>query len=410
MPLAKESLTVRKTWKIGGGILLCGMAIGGVFLWQGLTPRGIYYDLCGGEPEYQVLTKQGGRVSWSGATGKIAFDSKELPEARENGTHLVYAMNADGSDVECVTCGLFPQGWTVGNPTWGPEGRWLVVQAADNACGVNANLTSPSGGFASDLYAVDTETGLTKLIRDVPCDDSNGVLHAVFSAQGDRLSWSELNNGVEFLTNNLQFGGWQLMTADVEWTEEGPVLSNVEDRVPGIPGFYENHGFSEDGSRLIYTASNQGEPGFQQTTISEMELATGAVSVLATTGFNEHAKYLSGGDSILFMSDPNRTVMLSFAGYRDNDYHIASRDGDARCQLTTFNEDGKFPQLGVEGHPSDGFTYAVTDVSTGPEADVIIARMIVNSGHALPVGNLDAQDWIVRIKSPHIANGLTTQP
>lgn len=401
---------MRKIWKLSGGVALLSLAAGGIFLWQGLTPRGIYYDTCEGEPEYQVLSKEGGRVSWSKATGKIAFDSKGLPEAVKNDTHLVYTMTADGSDVECVTCGLFPHGWTVGNPTWGPEGRWLVVQVADNSCGVDRNLTSPGGGFASDLYAVDTNTRTIKLIRDVPCSDSDGVLHAVFSENGDKLSWSELNNGVELLTSNLQFGGWQLMTADIDWAEDGPVLRNVESRVPGIPGFYENHGFSADGSQLIYTASNQDEPGFQQTTISELELNSGKVRVLATTGFNEHAKYVGNGSSILFMSDPNRTVMLSFAGYRDNDYHIASRDGQRRCQLTTFNEASRFPNLGVEGHPSEDFTYAVTDVSGGSETDSIVARIIVNRGHALPVGNLDAEDWIIKIKSPHIERGLKAGP
>jgi len=397
---------MKKTWKVDGGVLLVGAVIGGVFLWKGLTPRGIYYDLCEGEPEYQVLTTKGGRISWSRTTGKIAFDSNDLPEAIENGAHLVYSMAPDGSDIQCVTCGVFPKGWTVGNPTWGPKGRWLVVQVADNACGLDRNLTSPGGGFASDLYAVDTQTGKTKLIRDVTCDENNGVLHAKFSESGNKLSWSEVNNEVQLFTSNLQFGGWTLMTANIEWTDDGPVLSDIEGRVPGIAGFYENHGFSADGSRLIYTASNQDKPGFQQTTISELEINTGNVSVVATTGFNEHAKYVGNGDSILFMSDPNRTVMLSLAGYRDNDYHIARRDGGARCQLTSFNEEGDFPSLGIEGHPSNDFSYAVTDVSKGPEPDAVVGRMIVNAGHPLPVGNLEAENWIVKITSPHIANGL----
>jgi len=396
-------------WKVLGCAVLAGTASCGILLWDGLTPRGIYYPMCEGEPVYQVLTTKGGRVSWSKSTGRIAFDSQDLPEAVENGSHLVYSMAADGSDIQCVTCGVFPKGWTIGNPSWGPEGRWLVVQVADNACGVNRNLTSPGGGFASDLYAVDTHTGKAKLIRDVPCDDSNGVLHANVSDSGEKLSWSEVNNKVELFTSNLQFGGWTLMTANIDWAEEGPVLSDIEGRVPGITGFYENHGFSADGSRLIYTASNQDEPGFQQTTISELELDTGKVSVIATTGFNEHAKYVGNGESILFMSDPNRTVMLSLAGYRDNDYHVARLDGRARCQLTSFNEEGEFPSLEIEGHPSDEFSYAVTDVSSGPEPDAVVGRMIVNAGHPLPVGNLGAENWIVKITSPFIANGLPHQ-
>ncbi|MEO0919676.1 MAG: hypothetical protein AAFX98_03150, partial [Pseudomonadota bacterium] len=97
-------------WKVLGCAVLAGTASCGILLWDGLTPRGIYYPMCEGEPVYQVLTTKGGRVSWSKSTGRIAFDSQDLPEAVENGSHLVYSMAADGSDIQCVTCGVFPKG------------------------------------------------------------------------------------------------------------------------------------------------------------------------------------------------------------------------------------------------------------------------------------------------------------
>lgn len=362
------------------------------------------------ESSYTLLMREGGRVDWSKATGRIAFDSAKLPEAQENGSFLTYAMNDDGSDIECVSCGLFPAGATVGQPAWGPEGRWLVVQVAFASCFLPAVLKHPGAGFSAQLWGIDTESGATRLLRDTTCDASSGTLHPHFSEDGTKLIWAEATKRADFSDPALNFGAWTLMVADVSWTQDGPTVDDVESYQPGIEGFYETHSLDRTNRYLLHTATNQTNPGFQQTTLSELDLESGEVAVLASGGFNEHGAYTADETAAIYMGDPERTEELARDGFRNNDIWVVGRDGQGAEKVTTFNVPGEFP-LDVVGHPSPDFVYAATDLSTGPDPCSIVLVMNVNPGSAGPIAdsNDDVEPWIVKISAQQWATGPSAE-
>ncbi|MEM7437807.1 MAG: hypothetical protein AAF436_21835, partial [Myxococcota bacterium] len=295
------------------------------------------------ETSYTLLTRSGGRVDWSKANGKIAFDSAKLPEAAARGGFQTYTMNADGSDVRCVSCEAFGEGASVGQPAWGPEGRWIVVQVAFASCSLPDVLKHPGAGFSAELWAFDTETGASRLLRETACDASAGTLHPHFSEDGTKLVWGEASKRIDFSDPALNFGAWTLMVADVEWTSEGPSIGDTQSYQPGIEGFYESHSFDQTNRYLLHTATNQTQPGFQQTTLSELDLETGEVVVLASGGFNEHGAYTADQRSAIYMGDPERTEELARDGFRNNDIWVVRRNGDNPQKVTTFNVPGEFP-------------------------------------------------------------------
>lgn len=65
-----------------------------------------------------------GFPAWSPDSSRIAFDSNRSDPDRSDGYEIqdVYTMRPDGTDVRKITDSL---GFS-GNPTWSPDGRWLV--------------------------------------------------------------------------------------------------------------------------------------------------------------------------------------------------------------------------------------------------------------------------------------------
>jgi Tol biopolymer transport system component len=136
-----------------------------------------------------------------------------------------------------------------------------------------------------------------------------------------------------------------------------PSLANVRGFTPAAPGFYENHGFSPDGSRLVF--SSNFESKLLENHIYVMDLRTQKLTRLTTEGWNEHANYSPNGRLIAYMSN---------AGSRGGgaDYWIMNSDGSNKRRLTYFNArgDGVFAQY-------EGRRVMVADMAWRPDGTAI---------------------------------------
>ena len=274
------------------------------------------------------LKERGGRLDW--VDSKIAFDMQG-----PDGFFAIYVMRPDGTGEKCLTCGHpdLPKR-NIGQPAWDPSGRYLVFQAekAVHEKVRFGHALTPGAGVLNDLWVLDTSTNRATMIRQVGDAPGQGTLHPHFSSDGTMLSWSEMNEKAG-LQKKKQLGYWQLMVADFRVVGGRPSLANVRAFEPGGPGFYENHGFSPDGSRLIFTSNFEGRTRLDYD-IYTLDLRTQKMTRLTTEGYNEHGSFSPDGRSIVWMSNEGNG---RFGG---TDYWIMNSDGSNKRRLTHFNEKG----------------------------------------------------------------------
>jgi Tol biopolymer transport system component len=295
--------------------------------------------------------KQGAsRLDWKG--DQIAFDM-----LGSDGFFDLYVMRADGSQQKCVTCDHpdIPKR-NVGQPTWHPDGRYLVLQAekGQHRKLVFDHVATPGAGVLNDLWVLDMQTNKAWPIREVQDAPGQGTLHPHFSSDGRMLSWSEMKEKGGMAARK-QLGYWQIMVADFRVEGGRPRLSNVRGYEPGGTGFYENHGFSPDGKRLIFTSNFEGKGRFDYD-IYTFEMATRKLTKLTHEDYNEHAKYSPDGKYIVWMTNRGNKG-------GGTDYWIMNADGSNQRRLTSFN---------VKGAPEYvGRKTAVADFAWRPDGRAI---------------------------------------
>jgi Tol biopolymer transport system component len=285
-----------------------------------------------------TLKEGGARLDWLG--DRIAFDMLGPDRAFD-----VYVMRADGSNVRCLTCDHrdLPRGH-IGQPAWHPAGRYLVVQVEKRQHQKvrDPHALTPGAGRMNDLWVLDLDTNRATMIRETRDAQGQGTLHPHFSPDGRQLSWTELKGKGE---------GWALMIADFRADGGRPRLENVQAFSPGGRGFYENHGFSPDGTRLIYT-SDVDSKLLHMADIYVMDLRTRAATRLASQGYNEHALYSPDGRYIAWIS--------TVGAHGGTDYWIMDANGANKRRVTFFNE---------KGHPHYvGRKVVVADLSWRPDS------------------------------------------
>jgi Tol biopolymer transport system component len=193
----------------------------------------------------------------------------------------------------------------------------------------------------NDLWVLELATRKARPLRVVQNSPDCGVLGAHFSPDGKHLSWSEMYERPA--RGGKEFGWWWLMVADVEYGKDGPTLTQVRQLQPGGPAFYECHGFSPDGSKLIYTSNalTPGMPMRQREDITVYDLAFDSERRLTSEGYNEHAVFRPDGQKIVFATDtddpPRGTGRQQISG---TDYWMMDPDGSHKQRLTSFNVPG----------------------------------------------------------------------
>ncbi len=173
---------------------------------------------------------------------------------------------------------------------------------------------------------------------------------------------------------------WALKLADFSLPGGEPTVTNLRTLRPGrAPRFYESHGISPDGRKILFSGNPDGqdELGID---IYTYDLKTGELRNLTSTPeeWDEHAQYSPDGRRIVWMSSRGLGLPDNPQKIR-SDYWIMSADGSNQRRLTYFNE---------PGHPEyvpGGATAA--DSSWGPNGKEIVAYIITN--HQTVQGDID---------------------
>jgi Tol biopolymer transport system component len=299
-----------------------------------------------------TLKPAGGRVDWSGANGLIAYD-----RAGGDGFFDVYVMALDGSGDTCLTCGKagLPQRHN-GNPAWHPSGNFIVFQS-EVASSRNAFAGNPGRGVNNVLWVMDPQGRTFHQLTELSAtDEASGALHPHFSRDGTRLSWSEMYEPAGLLEPGSLFGHWRLVVADFVVGGDGrPALRNLR-RFEREPAFYENHGFSPDGSQLLFS-SNLAQSGLFQSANNDIflvHLGSLALTRLTNEGYNEHAHFFPSGRKILWMTN---TGVAS----RGTDLWVMNTDGTGKERVTFMNDAGCPEYAGSRAVAADSTINAAGD-------------------------------------------------
>jgi Tol biopolymer transport system component len=323
-----------------------------------------------------TIKPQGARVDWSHANGLIAYD-----RTGANGPYFdVYVMAPDGSQDTCLTCGKpgIPHK-NNGNPAWHPSGDYIVFQSEAAGSRVLPFSSDPGRGVNNVLWVTDRAgQQFTQITELNTADPASGVLHPHFSADGSRLSWSELYEGTDILAGTF-FGHWRLAVADFVVAGGRPGLRNIRKFEPSTPAFYENHGFSPDGSHLIIS-SNVAQPSGLQALNNDIflfDLNTLGLTRLTDSNYNEHAEYFPDGRKIVWMT--NRDVPN-----RGTDLWIMNPDGSGKERLTFLNQAGCPEYAGARAVAADHSVNAA-----GDKIVVNVQDQIFGSGSNIMLVELD---------------------
>jgi hypothetical protein len=278
----------------------------------------------------RVLRRSGGRVSWGKARDLIAYDVLGA-----NGYYEIHIMRPDGSEDSCLTCGKpgLPQRHN-GQPEWHPSGDYVVFQSEQASHPGRSSEATPGFGRHSDLWIATSDGQHFYPMTQGPRSDGYGVLHPHFSADGKHLSWSEMYGVPETFTHSGAGGYWRLKVADFAVGADGrPALSDVRSYEPGGKALYENHGFSIDGTQLLFSSNYEATKIFQfdAENIYSLELATGHVVKLTGDGYNEHSIVSPNGRKVVWMSSHGNAN-------RGTDYWLMNLDGTDKIRLTNFND------------------------------------------------------------------------
>lgn len=378
-------MTFSNPWRgvaLGAGLLCLAGACGddGAPPTQSVTPKPV-----------RLLTTQGGRIDWSHANNTIAYDRLE------NGRFDIHTMDEQGNHLACLTCDAALPKAHRGQPAWHPDGRHLALQVLKES-GSDLNVEyagDPGAGIGYDIWLLDTATGAADILWELPPGRDHGVLHAHFSEDGKRFSWSELYSAP--LADGYVIGKWRLMVADFGWKNGKGALSNVTSVVVGPEGFYENHGFDREGKKLIFTG-NIDDPFSYAFNIYSVTLATGAVTRLATGGYNEHAIVSPDGRTIAWMSSRGIADTILEPNFA-TEYWLMDIDGGNKRKLTSFNTPGIEAYLPLKLSTFATPQFVPSDVSWSPDGTALVGFVqLVGKSSDLFFGTPDK--WNVWVAVP----------
>lgn len=327
-----------------------------VFIWAGCTrqapdtPESVSVIIT-------TIKEEGGRVDWSHTLNCIVFD-----KPGEDGYYDIYSMNPDGSNTYCLTCDIDLSHHHVGNPVWHPSGEWIVFQAVNTSLiplsmdqKIVTQYTNPGAGWLNNLWVMNRDK--TKVYQLTDINTEGGVLHPYFNYNGTELVWAER---VEGDTGSGPSGVWVLKVADFVAVPE-PYLDNIRVFTPGEQqGFRETHGFSPDGTKILFSGNLEKDQPMWGMDIYELDIKTEKVTRLTHTMYewDEHAVYSTDGTKIVWMSSSGYTM-----DPLKSDFWMMNSDGSHKEQITFFN---------IPGHPHYmNRAIVCADSSWGPDGRII---------------------------------------
>ena len=277
-----------------------------------------------------MIAEGGGRVSYCPKNGLIAYDF-----IGKDGYFDVWTMKADGSDKKNLTHSFRELSKHCGNPCWDPSGKFIVFQAQDpNVSMKNQELAMPGIGINNNIYVISADGKKTWKMSKVR--SGGGSLHPQFSPDGKSLVWSNIIPSTETI------GRSEIMLFKISLTDQ-PKLLELDTLNPGYLGLYETHGFSPDGSKLIFSGIPSGKGYY------DMEIYTCSVDgsnlkkLTSNTDWDEHAHYSPDCKNIVWMTStgtncPKQTATLQ------SDFWAMKADGSGKRRISFINDSTK-PQF-----------------------------------------------------------------
>jgi hypothetical protein len=200
--------------------------------------------------------------------------------------------------------------------------------------------------------------------------DRYGALHPHFSPDGFNLLWSEI------ISPRMDtIGHWAIKLADFT-IENGEVhLSHVQTLRPGNLQLYEVHGFSPDGTKILFSGVKSGGYYYDME-IYIMDVKTGEYQQLTDNDeWDEHAHFTLDGKYIVWVSsegiNQNKGDSLDdIIEYPPKlEYWIMNVDGSNKQRLSGFNHAGAPEYLNIKEGVGLG------DFEWGPDGATIVAKM-----------------------------------
>lgn len=290
--------------------------------------------------DVKILTMNGGRLDWSPDGSLLVFD-----RYGDDGLLDVYTMSPRGMNTVCLTCNhrlLSLSSGHKGNPAWHPNGNWIVFQAEmqRHPGKQHGYANKPGAGYFNELWVISADgRKVYPLIKFnlKTLRSAEGILHPHFNNEGNMLTWSHLVKGAKKGDPNLAYCDYRIRVAPFDMLNGIPTLGKAKEYIPGVPAFYETHGFMPDSNSIIFS----GNPDPKQPTfgidIAVMRLTDGKIIRRVTNTpyvWDEHAHLCPGGTRILFASTHGMRIKANAV---HADYWIAEEDGTT-WQLTYFND------------------------------------------------------------------------
>jgi Tol biopolymer transport system component len=326
------------------------------------------------------IKKEGYRVDWSTALDRIVFDMKQ-----EDGYYDIYVMNPDGTDEQCLTDAQnLPLGHK-GCATWHPSGDYIVFtcekeryfgQRIPVLRRLLNHLATPGSGINCDLWMMNREGTQFWQLTDIPTktrlferEPYTGVLHPHFSRDGTKLLWSQRIGG-----GSDKWGEWTLNVAEFSLSKGTPSLHNVTTYQPGDgPCFYESHGFSPDGTAILFSGNLIKGQDVNHLDIYTYNLNTGETRRLtdAPDEWDEHAHFSPDGKRIVWMSSRGYGMNTErrWWDYLKTDYWIMTADGSQKTKISFYNEDCE-----------EDTRVICSDCSWNPEGTKIATTLLITEG------------------------------
>ena len=318
----------------------------------------------------EILQEQGGRVSWSHQLNVIAFDRKG-----NDGYNDICVMNVDGTHVDCLTCDRSVPQLHNGNPSWHPSGEYIVFQAQDPDLRdlpvpgtIMKYIASPGMGIHNNVWVMRSDG--SKFWQITHVKEYHGALHPHFSPDGNTLLWSEIIS--PYLD---RIGRWAIKIADFRIEDNDIHVDNIQTLQPGNLQLYEMHGFSPDGTKILFSGIEEGGYYYDME-IYIMDVATGHTEQLTDNNeWDEHAHFTVDGNYIVWVSSEGilqpkgDSLEDIIADPPKLEYWIMSVDGSNKQRLSGFNHPGTPEYMDIpEG-------VGLGDFDWGPEGKTIVAKI-----------------------------------
>jgi Tol biopolymer transport system component len=342
--------------------------------------------------ESHRIENKGGRVDWY--KGKkhnlIAYDS--ITDSLLMNADL-FVMRPDGKEKKCITCNTtMPKGF-IGQPAWHPDGEHIVFQV-ENRNSKHRLFNHMAWGINNDLWLIKKDGTEAQLVWSSPLN--HAALHPHFNKNGTKIQFAQrMSTGKSWrwikrlhlgAGGENQWDGWNIHIADFDITKSRKdMLSNHKVFSPNKNGFYETHGFTDDG-QIIYSFTPNGQPYVDDIYICNADGTNVRKLIDSPATWDEHLIFSPSRQSMAFISsraDKKWRAQVSKANSLRTELYL-KREGEI-IQLTNFNK----------GRGSE-YRYLVSDYDWNAKGDKIVYQVVPFNGRRAASPEL----WMIIFSEP----------